>query len=387
VAVVDFDTGEVRVLVEGAGCPRYVDGHILFGRDGILYASPIDVERLELLRAPAPVLEGVAMWSTPGVAKSGGGEVQYDVAKDGTLLYSPRESRLPQRTLMLVDRAGRRVWSSQSKRAYSRPFFSPDGRRIALSVGTNDGSREAFVVDVQRDAWTRVGGERDLSPRGWMPDGRHLLFASGSRGPRLLLAALDRDEPAKTLYLGRMVTASAAPDGSRILFSAPHPVGDIGLWRLALTGDGKEEPWVAMPGEQYSVSFSPDGRFVVYGSTESGREETFVRAYSSLAGPRQISTQGGDLPRWSRDGKEIFFRHRGSLWSAAVRTSPKLDSDPPRKLFDLDGIVLDFNFYDVSPDGQLFAVVEADPWELRPLDLVVVPGFVEEMESRLAATR
>jgi eukaryotic-like serine/threonine-protein kinase len=325
------------------------------------------------------------MWSSPGVA-GGGGEVQYDIAKDGTLLYSPRESRLPQRTLMLVDREGRRVWSSQSKRAYSRPFFSPDGRRLALSVGTNDG-REAFVVDVQRDAWTRVGSERDLSPRAWMPDGKHLLFASGSRGPSLLLAALDGNEPAQTLYVGQVVTASVAPDGGHLLFSTPHPVGHIGLWHLALTGDGKEEPWVPMPGEQYSVSFSPDGRFVTFGSDDSGREETYVSAYSTLAGPLQVSTQGGDLPRWSRDGREIFFRHRGSVWAAAVRTSPKLDSDPPRKLFDLDDIVLDFNFYDVSPDGQLFAVVEADPFELRPLDLVVVPGFAEEMKTRLAATK
>jgi len=139
------------------------------------------------------------MWSSPGVAKSGGGEVQYDVAKDGTLLYSPRESRLPRRTLMLVDREGRRVWSSESKRAYSRPFFSPDGRQIAVSVAANNDSREAFVVDIERDAWTRVGGEEDLSPKGWMPDGRHLILTSGSGVPRLFLAALDGGEPAQTL--------------------------------------------------------------------------------------------------------------------------------------------------------------------------------------------
>ena len=324
------------------------------------------------------------MWSSPGVARSSDGDVQYDIAKDGTLLYSPWEAQLPRRTLVLVDREGRRMWSSQSKRAYTRPFFSPDGRRIAVSVGTDDGSRKAFVVDIQRDAWTRVGGEGDLSPKGWMPDGRHLLLYSGSRGPRLLLATLDGDEPDQTLYVGRVLTASAAPDGSGLLFSGGE---GLDLLRLAITSRRKTEPWFATPGSHYTVSFSPDGRFVAYGSADSGREETYVSASSEPTWRRQVSTQGADLPRWSRDGKEIFFKNEGSLWSATVRTSPTFVSDPPEKLFDFSGIVSGFDSYDPSPDGRLFALVEADPFELRPLDLVVVPKFIEEMESRLATTK
>lgn len=108
-----------------------------------------------------------------------------------------------------------------------------------------------------------------------------------------------------------------------------------------------------------------------------------MREYSGSGARHQVSTQGGSHPRWSRDGREIFFSSAASLWSAAVRTSPTFPSDPPRKLFPLtDEIVISLDFYDVSPDGQHFVMIEKDPFELRPLELVV-----EEMKARLAAAK
>lgn len=104
------------------------------------------------------------------------------------------------------------------------------------------------------------------------------------------------------------------------------------------------------------------------------------------AEPRGVSTEGGIFPHWSRDGREIFFRNEGTIWAAPVRASPSFAADPPHKLFDLAEDIWS-DSYDVSPDSQRFVMVQKDPLELRPFDLVVVPGWVEEMKARLASTK
>jgi hypothetical protein len=101
-----------------------------------------------------------------------------------------------------------------------------------------------------------------------------------------------------------------------------------------------------------------------------------------------VSAQGGRRPLWSRDGREILFvtTQDRAMMSAAVRTSPTFASEPPRKLFDVpEEILFGFGFYDVTPDGQRFLMIERDPFELRPLSLVIVPGWTTERQARLAA--
>jgi Tol biopolymer transport system component len=389
IAVADIATGTKRILVESAGCPKFADGHLLFGRDGVVFAAPLDIERLELVRQPVPVLEGVAMWSSPGYDQSSSGFVYYDISENGALLFSPKEARLPRRTLVLVNREGQREAVSGLERSYTRPFFSPDGRRIAVAVQTDVDSQGAFVLDVASGAWTRVAGEGDLFPGAWMPDGaRLLLIGSWSGEVGLQLASVDGSEAPRTLHLGEASNLAVSRDGSTVLFGTQAGPVQWDIWRLALGSGQEKEPWLATPALEMEPSFSPDGRFVAYRSNESGRNEVYVRSYAEGGGKRQVSTQGGNNPRWSRDGREIFFLSQGSLWSAAVQTSSSFTAAAPRKLFDVsDDIVRGVDLYDVSPDGEHFVMVQKEPFELRPLELVIVPGWVEEMKARLAAAK
>jgi DNA-binding winged helix-turn-helix (wHTH) protein len=163
ITVVDLETGERRVLVESGGTPKYADGHVLFGRDGVLYAAPIDLERLELTRVAAPVLEGVFMWSSPGEIISFAGNVNYDVSPGGTLLFSPREASLPRRRLVRVDRHGRRESLSKTRLTYNEPQVSPDGNRVAVAVEQDVGRWGAFVIELFSDASTKIA--EDVGPR------------------------------------------------------------------------------------------------------------------------------------------------------------------------------------------------------------------------------
>ncbi len=399
VAVVDLETGTKRIVVESAGCPKYVSGHVVFGRDGIVYAAPFDPGRLELSGRPSAVLEGVAMWSSASIVNVTSGVVHYDVARDGTVLFSPREARLPQRTLVSVDRQGRQEILSPSQRAYHYPLFSPDGRRIAVTVQTDVGAWDTFVFDVGSGAWTRVSvkGETSTSSgwaprpgfynRAWMPDGERLVLdGSSPRDRGLLVVTVNGSEPPQVFPNGVLAEwPVVAPDGSAVLFAINSRPGDYDIWRVALTGKSVAEPWLATPNSEWRPTFSADDRWVAYQSDDSGRTEIYVRAYFGSGGRQQVSTQGGDHPRWPRDGREIFFRSGRSLWSAAVRTSPLFIAGPPLKVFELPEDIL--GDYDVAPDGQHFVMVQNDPIELRPFDLVVIPGWVEEMKSRLAAAK
>ncbi len=241
-----------------------------------------------------------------------------------------------------------------------------------------------MVVDIASDAWTVVGGSvGNYFPEAWMPDSQRLLLTGSSY--ELVLALLDGSASPKTLELGEAQNLSAVPDGSAVLFGRQRGAGQWDIWRLPLTNGGVAEPWLATESSERFPSVSPDGRFVAYQSNDSGRFEIYVRPYSGSGGRHLVSTQGGGRPQWSPTGSEIFFLSQRGLWTAAVRTSPTFAAEPPRKLFDLPDEIA--GGWDVSPDGQQFVMVELDPFELRPLDLVVVPGWVDEMNARLAAAK
>jgi hypothetical protein len=220
-----------------------------------------------------------------------------------------------------------------------------------------------------------------------MPDGQRLLvLAKRESEMRLLLVRVNSQDPPDELQVGEADLVAPAPDGRELLFCRQSAPSQWDIWRLPLDGPRKAEPFLVTPAFEASPSFSADGRFVAYGSHESGRPEVYARPYPGPGPPHLVSTQGGNHPLWSRDGREIFFVSGGALMSAAVRTSPTFASQPPRKLFDLpEEIVVGFAFYDVSPDGQRFVMIERDPVELRPLGLVIVPNWTAELRARIAA--
>jgi serine/threonine-protein kinase len=341
------------------------------------------------------------MWSNASIGNISSGVVHYDIAPDGTLVFSPLEARLPGRTLVSVDRQGRQERLSPSQRAYHYPLFSPDGKRIAVTVQTEVDAWDTFVLDIGSGAWTRVNLSGDASPSSgwaprpgffnvaWMPDGERLVFdGSSSDGDLgLLVVTVDGSEPPEAFHTGVIAQwPVVAPDGSAVLFTVLPRSGEQDIWRVALTGKSEAEPWLATPNNnEVRPKFSPDGKWVVYMSNDSGRFEAYVRPYAGSDVRYQVSTRGAFPPRWASHGREIVFRTGRILWSAPIRTSPTFMAGPPQMLFELPEDM--GGDLDVSPDGQHFVLVQNDPIELRPFDLVVVPGWIEEMKARLAAAK
>ena len=386
IAVLDFATGSTAILVKDASYPRYTpNGRLIYARAGILYGAPFDLERLQVTGTALPVLEGVAMTSSPGGTGSVSGAASYDVAREGSLVFSPRESRFPRRSLVWVDREGRMEPLDPAARAYHEPALSPDGRRLAVIVNDAD-FQGASILNIERGAWTRVNDLHSDRHFGWMPDGEGLLMDPlAPQALGLVMVSAGGAFQPERLYDGEAQFPAVAPDASAILFCNQPAPGQWDIWRFPLTGSRVAEPFLTGPKSDLTPSFSPDGRWVAYRSTESGSSEIWVRPYPGPGPGRLVSNDTGLSPRWSRDGREIFFQSRGRLMSAAVRIQGEFSAEPPRELFPIpEDIDITWQFYDVTADGKRFVMVRKDPFELRPLELVMVPNWFSELESRMA---
>jgi Tol biopolymer transport system component len=162
-------------------------------------------------------------------------------------------------------------------------------------------------------------------------------------------------------WLRRRVLPNPLVRDGRLLvyqqFSAPT---NFDIFYLELEADGSaSDPvaFLATPANEAAPKLSPDGRFVVYQSDESGRDEIYVRPFPEGGGRWQASVAGGTRPRWSRDGRELYYLSGvDALMSVAVSAGQGVSLGQPRQLYQSNDLVavLAASSYDVSADGQRF---------------------------------
>jgi eukaryotic-like serine/threonine-protein kinase len=353
VIVIDRATGAHTVVVEDGADARYVPtGHVVFGRlDGGVYAVPFDLKRLRTTGPARPVLDDVLVLS--------GGTTQLAVADNGTAVFLPgTDDRAGELVLVALDGAERVLGSPALYR--SNPRYSPDGRQIAVSRGDR-GAAGIWVVDADRGvASRRTSGAQDLWPI-WSRDGGTLMFsrrggAADARGV-YRMPADGSGAPTRLAADPRLALFASTPDGSTLL--GDH--AGTGLYRnlvtLTLAGDSAEmRTWLEEPWQVAYPDLSPDGRWAAYVSSEGGTPEIFVRGFPSGGVPVRVSPEGGLHPRWSADGRSLFYRHPqdASLAVAAIAFEPALRVE---RVQDLDGLLRETGWYDVHPSGTQFVAI------------------------------
>ena len=153
-------------------------------------------------------------------------------------------------------------------------------------------------------------------------------------------------------------------------------------------------PFLKTRAKEELARFSPDGRWVAYRSDESGQLEIFVQRFPGPGPKWQVSTEGGSEPRWSRSGRELFYRQddkvnrqNDKMMVVDVETAPTFRAGRPRVLF--EGQFYDFgiNCYDVSPDGSRFIMIKEDPAELGPAHVNVVLNWFEDVKRRVPGAK
>ena len=339
-------------------------GFLLFARQATLLAQRFDPATLVLSGQPFTVADSIA------INASGAYVAAFSASSTGVLAYRTGAAT-GQRQLVWVDRTGKRLSTLAGPDA-SMPQnieLSHDGSRVALDRTVN-GNTDIWIIDTVSSIATRftflASAETVLL---WSPDGRRVIFrsrpagvfdlyekgASGSESEKLLLQTTAVKMP-----------LDWSPDGRFVLYYTTDNRTGRDIWALPMDGAQRTPIQVVRTEfEEVHGQFSPDGRWVVYASNQSGRFEIYAQRFPESGGTRQLSTEGGVQPRWRRDGRELFYiAPDGSLMAVPITISPDgqtLTSGAAVGLFDSQiagGITPAGNKhqYAVAPDGQRFLI-------------------------------
>jgi len=388
-------TGERIVLVENGADPRYTpSGHLVFCRLGALMAAPFDPKRVQVTGGSTVVLGSVRQGVNAGNTAFDTFSGQFNFSTSGTLVHVPGGVWSdPQNSLVWVDREGVAEPLSSPPGPFWSPRLSPDGTRIAFG---NFGFEQIdiWLYEISRSILTRVTFEESSEGEAlWTPDGARITFASdkSGRGSIYWIPADGSGAAERLSTVEDAYPASWSPDGRVLAFVQESKSAGWDIWLLPR--EGEPQPFIGSPFAEVWPTFSPDGRWLAYGSNQSGRFEIYVTPYPG-PGPRiQVSTDGGTGPAWAPNGRELFYHGpqeiegKNSMWAADIRTEPRFLAGSPRELFTGDyQRTYPFRGYDVAPDGQAFLMVERGPRPEEPVtQLHVTLNWFEELK-RLAPT-
>ena len=375
-AVVSFEAGETHLLNESGTYPRYAASeHLVFAREGTLFAAAFDLARPETTSPAVPVLSDVG--------QGGAGEAYYDIASDGTLVYISGQTK-PETGLVWVDRQGEtRLLGPRRRASWETPRLSPDGRFVVAALEPQVTRPDSWLTDMARESLTRFTSDPAAATRPvWSPDSQSVIYR---RVRTVFRQSTETTEPPVTLAeCGEPQAISS--DGQLLLCDRRGEADDFDIVLVRLDGSGEAEPLLDSRFDEHDGRLSPDDRWLAYVSDESGRAEVYVQPFPDLGRKIRISVDGGKEPAWSRDGRELFYRHERVLYS--VPFSAAGEAGRPTPLFSGDfwtGTNVRGTYYDVSLDGQHFVMIQSEPSEVRP-EIHVVLNWFEELK-RLVPTR
>jgi serine/threonine-protein kinase len=379
IEVLSFLDGKRTVLVRGATYGRYwPNGYLTYVNQGTLFAVAFDVSRLEIGGTAIPVLDDVSYASTFGYA-------QVDFSQTGTLVYRTATGQV---NAAWLDRSGKADPVISDSGRYRAPRFSPDGRRLVL-IKTVSGIATTEIHDIQRREMTRGTGGAVWT---WTPDGRFLVGGGGPGG----MVSTPAGDPDQTQLLmpgsANRVPWSFSPDGKRLAYHEMGATTGFDLWTVPIEiahdglKTGTPEPFLQSPSFEVYPSFSPDGRWLAYGSNESGTTEVYVRAFPDNGTKVRVSVDGGRIARWLPNGRELLYRTDDQRLMVATYSTKGgvFRADQPRpwtptRLADT-GVMANF---DLAPNGgQVVALLPVREGEQTENHATFLLNFFDEVRRR-----
>ncbi|MDX1387732.1 MAG: protein kinase, partial [Acidobacteriota bacterium] len=397
VALLDLETGEARILIQNGNAPQWSPtGHLVFSRADTLLAVPFDLESLAPSGGQVAITDGLRasnLWS----------DAAFMFSNDGTLVHWPGGQLGGKRQLVIVneDCEVERAWSDERRPFESAVRVSPDGRRMAVTLVNAEGFYDTWVSELGRPRLSRLVREsgEDCEPHLWSPDGEYLIYSCWSTsGQRLLRRRGDGTGEAERLATVETTTGgygatSFLRDGTK--FVATRQTGnenDLVLLPFDPPESGEVEPTVLVRGAA-NGRISPDGRWLTYQSSASGRSEVYLRKFhddGSLGSEIPVSRGGGVNPGWRRGAAaaplEILFVRDLKVFAATVETAPDVRISDPRPLCDYSAIAPSMAAITLLPDGG-WLMAQRNEDETPATEVNIVLNWFTELEARMAATR
>jgi eukaryotic-like serine/threonine-protein kinase len=402
VYILDLSTRKTQSLGIAATEAIYIPtGHLLLSSGEALSAVAFNAATGRVVGTPVPIMDSI---SANGTVRN------FALSRGGTAVYlvAPAASRTVR--IVLVDRAGVQQPLPLPEGHYHDVRFSPDGRRLAFVAAWESGERSVNTYDLVVGTTTKLwSGPSGINAIAWSRNSDRILVAMKKPADSVtVIVAIRADGSRRTDTLISRVSStdaldgvSQAPDGKRLLFSTSRndtPDLRATLSILALDGSGTVSPYLHADWLQGQGEISPDGRWAAYQSNEevppAGRNSflgvrTYARSFPEPGVRHDVSAGPGFNPRWSPDGRALFYMrytdHGDALVEVGVRTEPTFAVTAPAERFSLAG--LDINFYDVQPGGKHFAFVtrHAAPGDTQGRSMILVVNWLEDFKRIMQA--
>ena len=353
----DFKADSAHLLVPGAAGVWYspAGGQLLYtSREGGLYATGFDARRMVLTSGAVPLIEDVEPTS-------------FTLSASGAVLYTTGSAARTQAELVWVTRDGRATQLDSTWRGrFEYPSLSPDGKALAVSV--RDKKTDLWIRGAD-GARARVDADGLANWRAsWLPDGKALTFVSvvnpdDQNDVAVYQVKTDGSAPPVLLQKDKfgIWEAEVSRDGQWLVMRLDEEGANSNFRLRRMTGDTTVKPLLVDPNFTLSIALSPDGRWLAYTSNEAAQQyDVYVASFPDMKSRRQVSSGGAAEPRWSRDGRELYFVSGGRLMVVPVTPGPSLQVGNPRALFSVEGYRRARNHqqYDVAPDGRFVMIKE-----------------------------
>ena len=367
------DSTQSHMVVPSDSGAQYASGHLLYHANRALVAQPFDPTAGKLSGSPVPLISNVRYDS--GVWRS-----IFAVSQNGLMVCQTGSAAAAGTRLVWFDRSGKQIGDAGPREnGLFDVTLSPDSRRVAFVAGNP--ATDIWVLDLERKTKTRITFEETVQYPAWSPDSKTLAFAvnpgQGGGLVEIRSRAADGSGTEKTLvstprsyhYPGW------SPEGKYLTYILGMGEKMLSLWAVPVAGDAQPIAVVQPPSQRsniYGYRISPDGRLVAYISDESGQNELYITTFPEGKGKWKVSSGGASYPRWSGNGKEVFFNNLNDDFFSCPLTfkGSEIEVGTPQRLFhaSMPGIGVP---YDVSADGQRFLVNLAEEEGAAPLFLVV----------------
>jgi Tol biopolymer transport system component len=358
VFLVALDGGPPIRLISGGSHGYYTRppgssrAYIVFERNMVLMAQAYDEQRHQMAG------DAWAISSKPLTAWRA-----FSASRNGVIAFRAGNAA---RRLGWFNRQGKLVSTLPFEGDYRQIALSPDESMLAVAK-MDEGSTDVsniWLMDLSRGTSSRLtsSGSEDWYPA-WSPDGRQLAFASSKDGPFNIYvrpaAAMGGERTLANPPGGKWIN-SWSPDGKFLACSVSDSKTHSDIWIVPISGS-EPFPFLRTDFDEFQPEFSPDGRWIAYSSNESGRSEIYIRSFdgtTATGAATRISIDGGSLPKWRRDGKELFFLAPDrKLMSVEIRWAPNPKPSSPLPLFQTRVYVANFlSGYAVSQNGQRFLI-------------------------------
>ena len=366
--------GNVRKpLVTASSQPLFHDGRLLFTREGNLIAQRLDVDSLTLTGEAVTVPEGQirtdATFSRSVVS----------VAQNGTLVYQTG-AHLEQSDLSWFDRTGKHLGTLADRQPFGHVALHPRGNAAVFAL--RGVQPNLWMIDLVRGVKTRLTfDQRDQGPV-WSADGRQLAYGSIKQSPQTELDvtvmdfATRRERQFRIAAPGDKMPTGWSPDGRLLFYTSSSRGSRTGSDLHYLTlADGKSHVYVAAPYDQAMARMSPDGRFVAYQSRESDLWQIYVAPFPPTGEKWQVSVDGGVVPQWRQDGKELFYVVRETMTAVPITLGATPAIGTPQPLFRFRSGMPTPIGWDVTADGQRFLINGFATGEPKQEALTLVQNF------------